>query len=490
VTGATGGDERGVPRLRELVAAGPVHFMGAGGAGMCALAEAVARSGGQVTACDRSPGAAVSALGMLGVEVRSGHDPSHVEGVVAVIVTAAVPASHPELRRARELGIPVLKRAEALGQWVGKGRVGAVAGTHGKTTTTALLTSMLEAAGLDPTGFVGGRVPSWKSHLRAGRDDLFVVEADEYDRSFHHLHPDVTVVTNVEADHLDIFGDLAGVQEAFARYLEGMRPEGHVWACADDAGAASLLAGLPRRVHGHGYGFAPGAELRGEDPRTDARGMSVRVREGGMDRGRMHLAVAGMHNLSNALGAAAAARSLGAEWDAIHEGARRFRGVHRRFERLGSAAGIEVVDDYAHHPTEVEAAIAAARAASPAARLVAVFQPHLFTRTRDFHRAFGRALAAADVVWLADIYPAREEPLPGIDAGLVARAAREAGASEVHLHGSLDTLPHALARELRKGDLCLTMGAGSIERVGPALLAALDGPPVGTASAEEGGHDA
>ncbi len=474
------------PDLRALVPAGPIHFMGAGGAGMCALAEAVARSGGQVTACDRSPGEAVKALAAVGVEIRTGHDPSHVDGVAAVVVTAAVPDSHPELRRARELGVPVLKRAQALGQWVGKGRVGAVAGTHGKTTTTALLTSMLEAAGLEPTGFVGGEVPSWKSNLRPGRDELFVVEADEYDRSFHHLHPDVTVVTNLEADHLDIYGDLAGVREAFVRYLEGVRPGGQVWACADDPGAASLLAGLPGHVQGNGYGFSAGARIRGEDPRLDAGGASVRIVEGGVDRGRIALALPGLHNLRNALGAAGAARVLGAEWDAIREGARRFPGVRRRFQRLGRVNGVEVVDDYAHHPTEVGAALAAARATAPGARLVAVFQPHLYTRTRDFHRAFGEALSGADVAWVTDIYPAREEPLPGIDAGLVVRAAREAGVGEVHFHGPLETLAAALAAELRPGDLCITMGAGSIERLGPALLAALGAG--GPAREEGAGH--
>jgi UDP-N-acetylmuramate--alanine ligase len=458
------------PSLRDLAAEGTVHFMGAGGAGMCALAEAMARAGHAVTACDRSPGSGVTALEALGVQVRVGHDPSHVEGARVVVVTAAVPPTHPELGRARELGVPVLKRAQALGEWVAGGRLGAVAGTHGKTTTTALLTEMLAAADLDPTGFVGGQVPSWQSHLRPGSDDLFVVEADEYDRSFHHLHPDVTVVTNVEADHLDIYGDLEGVREAFRHYLAGVRPGGQVWACADDPGASALLAGLPAGVTGHAYGLAAGAELRGEQLETGPRGSVVRVREHGEDRGRLHVALPGRHNVLNALGAAAAARALGAGWDAIRAGARAFGGVRRRFQELGTARGIRVVDDYAHHPTEVAAALEAARAAAPGARIVAVFQPHLFSRTRDFHRAFGQALAAADMVWLTDIYPAREAPLPGIDAGLVARSAREAGAAEVHLHGPLETLASAVAPSLRPGDLCLTLGAGSIENVGPELV--------------------
>jgi len=456
--------------LRALARTGAIHFMGAGGAGMCALAEAVARSGGTVTACDREPGSAIRGLEALGVRVHRGHDPSHVEGVAAVVVTAAVSEGHPELRRARELGVPVMKRAAALGSWVEAGTVAAVAGTHGKTTTTALLTAILEAAGRDPTGFVGGQVASWESHLRPGRDDLFVVEADEYDRSFHHLHPDVTVVTNLEADHLDIYGDLDGVRAAFRQYVNGIRSGGAVWACADDPGASALLAGLGPDVKGHSYGFAAGAELRGERPVFGTRGASVRIRERGDDRGRLRLRIPGLHNLRNALGAAGAARSMGVDWRDIRRGVEGFEGVRRRFQELGSVGDVRVVDDYAHHPTEVAAALSAARAAAPDARLVAVFQPHLYSRTRDFHAAFGEALASADVVWITAIYPAREDPLPGVDAGMVERSTRAAGAGEVHLHPSLETLAEAVAASLRPGDLCLTLGAGSIEGVGPGIV--------------------
>jgi len=456
--------------LRTLAGTGPIHFMGAGGAGMCALAEAVARTGATVTACDREPGTAIRGLESLGVHVHRGHDPSHVEGVAGVVVTAAVSEGHPELRRARELGIPVIKRAEALGSWVAAGTVAAVAGTHGKTTTTALLTAILEAAGRDPTGFVGGEVATWQSHLRPGRDDLFVVEADEYDRSFHHLRPDVTVVTNLEADHLDIYGDLTGVRAAFRTYLDGVRPGGFVWACADDPGASALLAGLSPQVEGHSYGFSAGAELRGERPVFGATGASVRVRERGEDQGRLRLRIPGLHNLRNALGAAGAARSMSVAWRDIRRGLEGFVGVRRRFQELGEVGGIRVVDDYAHHPTEVLAALSAARASAPDARLVAIFQPHLYSRTRDFHLEFGKALASADVVWVTAIYPAREEPLPGVDAGLVERSARAAGAPEVHLHPSLETLSDAVAPTLRPGDLCLTLGAGSIEGTGPAIV--------------------
>ncbi len=477
------------PTLRELASRGSVHFMGAGGAGMSALAEALHRAGATVTACDREPGSGARALEALGIRVDTGHDPGHLEGAGALVVTAAVPADHPELARARELGIPVLKRARALGEWVSGGKVAAVAGTHGKTTTTALLATILEHAGMDPTAFVGGEVPRWKSNLRPGRDDLFVVEADEYDRSFHHLAPDVTVVTNVEADHLDIFGTEAGVREAFVRYLEGVRPGGAVWGCADDGGSARLLAANPGPGRTHSYGMNPGAELRGEDPVFEPGGASLRVRERGLDRGRIRTRLAGMHNLRNLLGAAGAARTLGASWEAIRAGAEAFGGVRRRFEFLGEIGGVRVVDDYAHHPTEVAAALAAARARAPERRLVAVFQPHLYSRTRDFHRAFGEALSAADVAWVTAIYPAREEPIAGVDAGLVAAAARASGAPGVVEHPELSTLAAAIAGAVQPGDLVLTLGAGSVDRVGPELLRILGSKgPNGAGTGTGGSH--
>jgi UDP-N-acetylmuramate--alanine ligase len=474
-----GGAGDGPRDLRSLLTSGTVHFMGIGGAGMCALAEAVVRQGGRVTGCDRSPGGAVRNLERMGVRIRGGHDPSHVEEAVALVVSAAVPDSHPEIRAAREAGLPVLKRAEALGGWVNQGTLVAVAGTHGKTTATAMATSVLETAGMDPTGFIGGETTQWRGHLRAGSDDLFVVEADEYDRSFHHLRPSVALVTNLEADHLDIYGDLEGVRRGFRRFLEGVRHDGAVVVCGDDPGASALLPWVGER--GWSYGLSAGSRLRGTRVRLREWGSACQVLEEGVSRGRLELRVPGVHNVRNALGVAAACRRLGVEWEAIRQGLAAYEGVRRRFQELGRVGGIRVVDDYAHHPTEVEAVLAAARAAAPRARIVAVFQPHLYSRTRDFAGEFGRALALADVVWVTEVYPAREEPIPGVDGALVARAVEGmkgmegARVTEVLSHGELDSLPEALAAFLRKGDLCLTMGAGSIESVGPALVEALEG---------------
>ncbi len=454
--------------LRALASQGAVHFMGVGGAGMRALAELLARQGVRVTGCDVKGAGDAADLEAVGVEVMTGHDPTHAEDAAALVVTSAVPSDHAELVRARELGVPVLKRAEALGEWIGHGTVVGVAGTHGKTTTTAMVTEILAAADLDPTGLVGGKVGGWNGNLRPGGEELYVVEADEYDRSFHTLRPDVAVVTNVEADHLDIYGDLAGVREGFRHYLRGLQPGGRVVACADDPGAASLLPEFASSATT--YGTAAGAMLRATDVRFEEGRTVCTVREEGRDRGTLVLGIPGRHNLLNALAAAAAARHLGAEWTDVKRALARFRGVGRRFDVLGESGGVLVVDDYAHHPTEIAATLEGARAAYEGRRLVVVFQPHLFSRTRDFAEGFGTVLAEADMVWITDVFPAREAPIPGVTGALVADHARRAGGAEIRYHGALDTLVDELTTSLRPGDVLITMGAGSIEVLGPAVL--------------------
>ncbi len=460
--------------LRDQLPAGVLHFVGIGGAGMCALAEAIVRRGGRVTGCDLAPGDSVGPLERLGVRVFPEHGEGHVEDAGAFIVSSAIPPDHPELAAAARAGIPVWKRAEALGAWVNPGRVVAVSGTHGKTTTTAMITEILAVAGRDPTGIAGGWVPEWNGHLRPGSDELFVVEADEYDRSFHHLRPSLAVVTNMDADHLDTYGDISGVRAGFLRFLGGVSDGGRVLLCSDDPGAASLIPWLGARARS--FGFSPGSQLRGLDFSQYPRGSRLRLVEDGRSRGHLEIGVPGRHNAENALAAAAASRALGVEWPAVRAALRDFTGVVRRFQRLGTEGGVTVVDDYAHHPQEVRAALATARASAPGRRLVAVFQPHLYTRTRDFLAGFASALAGSDVVWITEIYPAREPPIPGVDGSLLARAVERAwadapeGAGEVRFHGELESLPAALADALRPGDLCLTLGAGSIARVGPALV--------------------
>lgn len=448
--------------LVSLAREAPVHFMGVGGAGMEPLAELVVHSGGRVTGCDAKDSPAIRRLAEAGVGVAVGHDPSHVAGCSALVVTAAVPADHPEIAAARAAGIPVLKRAHALGGIVNEGYLVGVAGTHGKTTTTALTTLVLAAAGKDPTGLVGGRVVGWKGNLRAGGHGLFVVEADEYDRSFHTLRPTIAVVTTMEADHLDIYGTLAAVEDAFLEYLDRVPAGGLIVASADDMGVGRLLprvATTSRSIVT--YGTSAGSMVRADEISHSGRSMSFTVRERGDRLGRVTISLPGIHNVRNSLAAVAVARHLGADMKEIAEGLASYAGVERRFEHVGEAAGVTLVDDYAHHPTEISATLEAARAAHPRSRLVAVFQPHLYSRTRDFAAEFGRSLAAADLLFVAGIYAAREDPIPGVSAELIVNAARELGA-EVHYLSDRDELPAVVAEALRPGDLCVTLGAGDL----------------------------
>lgn len=456
--------------LRELAAQGPIHFMGVGGAGMAPLAELVARSGGRVSGCDLAEGPSVARLKARGMAFHLGHDPAHVAGVAALVVTSAIPRDHPEPEAARAAGVTVLKRAEALGQWVSDGAVVGVAGTHGKTTTTAMATHLLERAGLDPTGVVGGHVAGWGGNLRLGDSRVFVVEADEYDRSFLSLRPQVAVVTNVEADHLDTYGDLDGVRASFVAFARQVASDGVVWACADDAGAARIgVAAGPRT---RTYGVSAGCQMRAVNVRFTPTGSSFQVIEDGKSAGAFTVPAPGVHNVRNALAAAGVGRSLGAAWPQVRDGLASFPGVGRRYELLGSAAGVAVIDDYAHHPTEVAATLAAARRANPDRRLVAVFQPHLYSRTQDFSAEFGKALGAADAVWVTDVYAAREAPLPGVNGEIVAEAVT-GRASRVAYHPDLSTLALPVAQELTSGDVCVVMGAGSIEETGPQILSLL-----------------
>ncbi|HEV7590041.1 MAG TPA: UDP-N-acetylmuramate--L-alanine ligase [Longimicrobium sp.] len=453
-----------------------MHFVGIGGAGMAPLAEMLLLAGGQVSGCQDQVNAAARLLQRHGAVITQGHDPAHVADSLAVVMTAAVPDDHPEIAAARARGIPVLKRAKALGAIVNRGTVVAVAGTHGKTTTTTLVTTVLAAAGLDPTGFVGAHVPAWGGNLRRGKDQLYVVEADEYDRSFHQLRPSIAVVTTLEADHLDIYGSLEAVEEAFLTFAESVPDDGMVACCADDHGAsrlANLLRGGPERVIT--YGLNAGSMLRAEDVDLSGGGARFAVRERGRVLGTARLRAPGVHNVRNALAAVAVARRFGVDWATIARGVAEYAGIDRRFETVGEAGGVLFVDDYAHHPTELEATLKAARAAHPDRRLVAVFQPHLYSRTRDFAREFGSALALADVAFLTDVYAAREKPIAGVTGEMIAAPAREAGA-DLRYVADREEIVDAVAAELRPGDFCLTMGAGNLDEAARELLALLGAP--------------
>jgi UDP-N-acetylmuramate--alanine ligase len=438
---------------------------------MSGLALLAKEQGVAITGCDNDPSGAAD-LAALGVEIWGGHEPGHVSGARALVVTAAVPGDHPELERARALGVPVVRRADALSQAVAGGTVVAVAGTHGKTTTTVMVTEALAAAGRDPTGLAGGRVAQWGGNARVstGRRELFVVEADEYDRAFLSLAPTVAVVNNVEADHLECYdGSVAVLERAFVEFAGRAR---RVIAGGDDAGAQRVATAIRAPVWRVGLGAD--ADVRIVEPRLDERGSTARVALPGGRVIELRLRVPGLHNVRNAAAALAVTLELGgaASLERAVAALAEFTGVGRRFERVGEARGVTVVDDYAHHPTEVQATLAAARQAFPERRVVAVFQPHLFSRTALHGEALGRALAAADVVVVAPIYGAREQPVPGVSAALVARGAERAGATTIAVRERA-ALTERVAETVRAGDVVFTLGAGDITRVGPELIARL-----------------
>jgi UDP-N-acetylmuramate--alanine ligase len=449
----------------------PVHFMGIAGAGMSALALLAKLRGVSITGCDNDTSGATD-LEALGVPLWQGHDPAHVEAARAVVVTAAVPTDHPELARARARGLAVLRRADALGAVVAGSTVVAVAGTHGKTTTTAMCTQALAAAGSDPTGLVGGRIAAWGGNARIGGTDLYVVEADEYDKSFLALTPTVAVINNVEADHLECYdGSVAELERAFVQFAT---PAARAIVGADDPGAERVAAALPGPVWRVGTGPAADLRITAIDLRPDGSRATVTM-PGGRSIA-LRLRVPGLHNVRNAAAAMAVVVALDAQVEPALAALAAFTGAARRFERVGEAGGVTVVDDYAHHPSEVRATLAAARQAFPGRRLLAVFQPHLFSRTALHGASLGRELAAADAVFLAPIYAAREQPLPGISTELVAAGARAAGVPTASVPARAD-LAARVAEAVRPGDVVLTLGAGDITRTGPELLALLDPRP-------------
>jgi UDP-N-acetylmuramate--alanine ligase len=440
-----------------------VHFMGIGGAGMSALALIACRRGVVVSGCDMDPSGAAD-LRALGVPIYQGHDVSHLAGARAVVVTAAVPCSHPVLERARALGLPIVPRKVALAELIEDAKCVGISGTHGKTTTTVMTTEALTAGGLNPTGIAGGRVSTWGGNARVAGDQLFVLEADEFDKAFLTLHPDVAVVNNVEPDHLECYGSMAALEEAFVEFAGRARV---AIISADDSGARKVGERVATTVRR--FGVDASADLRIADieqrpDRTDAR---VRWRSGRSLAVRLQ--VPGLHNLRNAVAALGVVEALGGALEPAAAALEAFEGVGRRFERLGEFAGVAVVDDYAHHPSELTATLSAARQAFPGRRLVAVFQPHLYSRTAAHGQAMGQALAAADVVIVTEIYPAREQPIAGVSGQQVAEAAERAGA-DARFEPIRADVGRTVYQALKAGDVVLTLGAGDITRVAPELV--------------------
>ena len=450
-----------------------VHMVGIGGAGMSGIARILLARGGQVSGSDAKESRGVLGLRARGAQVRIGHDGAALDllpGGATVVVTtvSAIPDTNPELVEARRRGIPVTTRPAVLATLMEGSRALLVAGTHGKTSTTSMLVVALQAAGLDPSFAIGGELNESGANAHHGTAGVFVAEADESDGSLVQYTPDVVIVTNVDADHLDFFGSVEAYAAVFDRFVERISPGGVLVACADDPGAARLAntaEALGVRVLR--YGRAPGCRAQLLDWSAAGSGGVSEVQLGDEARPRtLRLAVPGEHMALNSLGALLAAREAGADLERVLAGLATFGGVHRRFQLTGRAGGVRVYDDYAHHPTEVRANLLAARALADGGRVVVVFQPHLYSRTLTFAAEFAAALSLADEVVVLDVYAAREDPVPGVSGALVAAAVTV----PVHFQPSLADAPDQVVALTVPGDLVITMGAGDVTLLGPEIV--------------------
>ena len=451
-----------------------IHFVGIGGSGMSGIAELLANLGYEVSGSDAKRTDVTERLEQLGVRVAAGHNARNVGAVDVVVISSAIRSDNPELVEARTRSIPVIPRAEMLAELM-RLRYGiAIAGAHGKTTTTSMIALVLDRGGLDPTAVIGGRLSAFGSNARLGRGDYMVAEADESDRSFLKLSPSIAVITNIDHEHMESYGTWDNLQQAFADFADKVPFYGAVIACVDDPPVRELVRRLTRRVISYGF---EDAQVIGEDMRLEAFGSTCsvvhRTTNGRRDTlGDLRLHVPGRHNVLNALATVAVGLEVGVPFSKMASALAEFRGAERRFQTRGEVNGVMVVDDYGHHPTEIAAVLAAAKAGIDR-RLVAVFQPHRYSRTQQLLNEFGPAFRGADVIVLTDIYAAGEAPIEGVTIEALADAVRNSVPAPVQLVKAIDDVPAAVAALSRPGDLVLTLGAGSIGAVGDRILAAL-----------------
>ncbi|MGX8908906.1 UDP-N-acetylmuramate--L-alanine ligase [Streptomyces netropsis] len=454
------------------------HFIGIGGAGMSGIAKILTQRGARVAGSDAKDSATAEALRDLGATVHIGHAAGHLaEDATCVVVSSAIRADNPELAAAAERGIPVVHRSDALAGLMEGLRPIAVAGTHGKTTTTSMLAVSLDALGLDPSYAIGGDLDAPGSNARHGAGEIFVAEADESDRSFHKYAPEVSIILNVELDHHANYASMDEIYESFETFVGRLRPGGTLVIAADQAGARELTERLARNsaredIQVVTYGEAEDADVR--VLKVNPRGLTseVTVVMGGKVL-TFAVSVPGRHYAHNAVAALAAGVALGLPLHNLASALGKYTGVKRRLQLKGEAKGVQVIDSYAHHPTEMTADLEAIRGAATDARLLVVFQPHLFSRTQELGTEMGQALALADASVVLDIYPAREEPIPGVTSAVIIDAARAAGA-DVRAEHDMAAVADVIAGMAEPGDLVLTMGAGDVTDLGPKILARLE----------------
>ena len=439
-----------------------VHFVGIGGIGMSGIAELLLNLGFTVTGSDVKNSDNVQRLVNLGIDVHIGHDPVNVGETDVLVYSSAVQSENPEIIKARQKGIPIIRRAEMLGELISVKETSiAVGGTHGKTTTSSMIGTVLSHGKMDPTLVVGGLVQNLDTNSKLGDGNIIVVEADEFDRSFLALKPTIGVITNIELEHTDCYEDLPDLQDAFLQFCQSVPFYGEVIVCADSPGIRDIIPKIERPMTT--YGRSRDAAYRAKNLRFDATQSTYSVFRAEENLGDIQINVPGEHNVLNSLAAVVIGLEMGLSFSMIQTGIKTYKGVRRRFDIKGCYHNIMVVDDYAHHPTEVEATLEAAKGGWNR-RIIAVFQPHLFTRTQAFFREFAAALKKADVVFITDIYPAREKPIPGITAELIYNECKNTGMDQCYFIPDLDNLVNELDQIVQPNDLVLTLGAGSIWR--------------------------
>lgn len=448
-----------------------IHFVGIGGIGMSGIAEILLDQGFTVTGSDRALGEVTERLQRLGAKISEGHHAENLyDDVDVVVYSSAVGPDNPELVEARRRNIPMIRRAEMLAEVMRLKYGIGIAGTHGKTTTTSMISLILIEGGLDPTVIVGGKLSGLGgTNARLGHGEFIVVEADEFDRSFLSITPTIAVLTTLETDHLDCYRDLEDIKSAFIQFANKVPFYGFIVLCLDEPALQDIMPHLSKKSI-LTYGFSPQADLQAiEMVQHENNTQFTVVRDGG-EIGQVMLQIPGSHNVQNALAAIAVGLKLGVPFDKVKAGIEKFTGVYRRWEKKGESGGIMVYDDYAHHPTECRATLAGAKGGWRRKRVVCVFQPHLYSRTRDFYEEFGKAFLLSDVLVVTDVYAAREEPIQGITGELIANAARQYGHKDVLYLPDVKKLPEALMKIARKDDIIITMGAGDVWKYGEEFL--------------------
>jgi UDP-N-acetylmuramate--alanine ligase len=447
-----------------------IHFVGIGGIGMSGIAEILLTEGFRVSGSDRAASDNTERLQELGAEVfTGGHLATNVQADVdALVYSSAVGPDNPELVEARQRKIPVIRRAEMLAEVMRLKYGIGIAGTHGKTTTTSMVSLVLMEGGVDPTVIVGGRLRGLAgSNARLGKGDFIVVEADEYDRSFLSITPTIAVLTTLETDHLDCYRDLEDIKSAFVQFAAKVPFYGFVVLCLDEPALQDIMPKIKKKIIT--YGLSGQSDLQAVDIVHKQHTSTFTVVRNGEELGAVTIQIPGKHNVLNALAAIAVGLELNVPFDKVKAGIEKFTGVFRRWEVKGEVNGVTLIDDYAHHPTEIKATLAGAKAGWRR-RVVCVFQPHLYSRTRDFYDDFGRAFFNADVLVLTDVYPAREEPIQGVSGELIVNAARQFGHKQVHYVPAKGEVPAFLASIVKPGDMVITMGAGDIWKFGETFL--------------------